>query len=163
MANQLEVLPQGDQEILITRSFDAPRELVWRTLTEPELIQRWLLGPPGMTMPFCEVDLRVGGAYRYVWHKEDDPEFEMALTGTFLEIGPFERIVLSELFDPDWTAGEAINTTVLKEEGAKTYLTITVRYASPDARDAALETAMDEGMEAGYQRLDEILADLRPG
>lgn len=151
----LKVTTPTEREIVMTRVFDAPRGLVFDALTKPELLQRWLLGPPGWTMPVCEIDLRVGGAYRYVWRKAGK---DMGMGGVFKEIVRPERIVTTELFDDDWTQGETLVTTVLTETGGKTTLTTTVRYSSREARDGALKTGMDEGVAASYDRLEELLA-----
>ena len=154
---KLQVTTPSDREVLITRSFDAPRSLVFDCNTKPELVRRWLLGPPGWTMPVCDIDLRVGGKYRYVWRNESGGD--MGMGGTFREIVVPERLVANELFDEDWTGGETRVTTVFTERGGKTTVTTTVLYASKEARDSALKTGMTEGMDAGYQRLDELLAE----
>jgi uncharacterized protein YndB with AHSA1/START domain len=145
----------GDAELLLTRAFDAPRELVFEALTRPALIQRWLLGPGGWTMPVCEVDLRPGGKFRYVWRKGGK---DMGMSGIFREIDAPERIVHSEIFDDDWTGGEAVVTTILSERDRRTTMTMTVRYASAAAREAALKTGMIDGMSGTYDRLEELLA-----
>jgi uncharacterized protein YndB with AHSA1/START domain len=152
------VTTPSDREVVVTRSFHAPRQLVWDAHTKPELVRRWLLGPPGWTMPTCEIDLRVGGRYRYVLA---GPEGElMGWGGVYREIVPPERLVSAELFDEDWTGGETVNTMVLSDRGDQTDLTLTVVYASKDARDGALATGMTVGMEAGYRALDSALASM---
>ena len=123
--------------------------------TRAALVQRWLLGPPGWTMPVCEIDLRVGGKYRYVWQSAGGQR--MGVAGTFKEIVRPSRIVMTQLFDEDWTGGQTIVLTELTEHGGKTTLTTTVRYASREARDGALKTGMTTGMEAGYERLEGLL------
>jgi predicted enzyme related to lactoylglutathione lyase/uncharacterized protein YndB with AHSA1/START domain len=157
MANQgtMKVATQGDREIVITRVFDAPRHLVWNAYTQPELVRRWLLGPPGWTMPVCEIDLRVGGKYRYVWR--NDAGAEMGMEGVHREVVPPERIVCTQLFDEDWTGGEAVGTLVLTEQGGRTTVTNTILYSSKEARDGALQSGMEQGMAAGYDRLEELL------
>jgi uncharacterized protein YndB with AHSA1/START domain len=139
----------------MTRVFKAPRKLVFDAWTKPELVRRWLLGPPGWTMPVCEIDLRVGGAYRFEWLGQDGTV--MGMGGLYREIVIPERIVNTQLFDQDWTGGETLGTLLLTEQGGKTTLTNKVMYASREARDAALRTRMAEGVEAGYARLDELL------
>ena len=109
-----KVTTPTDREILIARDFNAPRQLVFDAFTKPELVRRWLLGPSGWTMPICEIDLRVGGAYRYVWHKEGVND--MGMGGVFREVVSPARIVTTEKFDESWYPGEALNTTVLVEE-----------------------------------------------
>lgn len=155
IARTLQVTTPSDREILMTRALDAPRELVWDAFTKPELVKRWLLGPPGWTMPVCEIDLRVGGAYRFVWRKEDG--VEMGMGGVHREIEKPERLVRTELFDQDWTGGETVATVVFNERNGSTIVDITVLYSSQEARDGALASGMKEGMAAGYDRLEELL------
>jgi uncharacterized protein YndB with AHSA1/START domain len=152
----LKVSTPSDREVVVTREFAAPRGMVFDAHTKPELVQRWLLGPPGWTMPVCEIDLRVGGKYRYVWRHADG--HDMAVGGTFTEIVRPSRIVMTQLFDEDWTGGETLVTTELVERSGTTTLTTTVRYVSREARDAAIKTGMTQGMEAGYQQLEQLLA-----
>jgi uncharacterized protein YndB with AHSA1/START domain len=153
------VATPSDREIRVTRTFDAPRKLVFDAFTRPSLIRRWLLGPPGWTMPHCEVDLRVGGAYRYVWRSEADKS-EMAVGGTFREIHPLEKLVATERFDDAWYPGEAINTTVFVDVRSLTTVTITILYESKEARDTARRSGMEQGMAAGYERLEKLLPTL---
>ena len=152
----LQVTAPTDREIVMTRVFDAPRHLVFDALTKPELLRQWLLGPPGWSMPVCEIDLRVGGTYRYVWRNTDGRE--MGSGGVFREIVPPERLVATERFDEPWYPGEALATNVLVEQGGKTTLTLTMRYESREARDAILKTGMEKGVAASYDRLAEMLA-----
>src|SRR3979411_420498 len=147
-----------DREIEIVRDFNAPRQLVFDAFTKPELVRRWLLGPSGWTMPVCEIDLRVGGAYRYVWRKEGVKD--MGMGGVFREVVSPERIVATEKFDESWYPGEAVGTIVLVEQGGKTALTQTVLYESSEAREAVLKSPMEQGVTAGYDRLAELLATL---
>lgn len=157
MSKPLSISAQGDTRIVITRVFDAPRHLVFEALTVPALLKRWLLGPDGWSMPVCEIDLSVGGAYRYEWLNADGRT--MGVGGTFREIVAPERLVHTELFDEDWTEGETVCTQQLTETNGRTTLTTTVIYSSTSARDAALNSGMAGGMEAGYARLDAILAE----
>jgi uncharacterized protein YndB with AHSA1/START domain/DNA-binding transcriptional ArsR family regulator len=156
----LKVTTPTDREILITRAFDAPRKLVFEAYTKPELVKRWLLGPPGWTMPVCEIDLKVGGAYRYVWEKQGTT---MGMGGIYKEIKAPERLVCTERFDESWYPGEAVDTLVLTEQGGKTTLNMTVRYESQEARDTALKSNMEEGMAAGFDRLADLLASQAKG
>lgn len=156
---ELTLETPGELDAVIIRAFDAPRELIWRCMTEPALVRRWLLGPPGWTMPVCEIDLRVGGAYRYVWRSEADGS-EMGMGGVYQEIAAPERIVDIQKFDEDWTRGETLVTVALAEIDGRTTMTTTIRYASKEAREAMLATGMTGGMEAGYARLDALVADL---
>jgi uncharacterized protein YndB with AHSA1/START domain len=152
----LKVTTPTDREIAMTRVFDAPRHLVFRALTTPELVPKWLLGPPGWTMPVCEMDLRVGGAYRFLWRGADGAE--MGTRGVFREIAPPERFVATEQFDKPWYPGEALVTYLLVEQGGKTTLTLTVLYASREARDGVLKSGMERGVAMSYDRLAELLA-----
>jgi uncharacterized protein YndB with AHSA1/START domain len=154
---QLKVTMPSDREIAMTRVFDAPRTLVFDAHTKPELVKRWLLGPPGWTMPVCEIDLRVGGKYRYVWRRDTDGT-QMGMGGVYREVVAPERIVNTERFDEAWYAGEAFNTLVLVERGGRTTLTQTMRYESREARDAVLKSEMESGVAASYDRLAELLA-----
>jgi len=154
----LELMTRGDREIVMTRVFDAPRRLVFDAFTKPEQVKRWLLGPPGWTMPVCEIDLRVGGAYRYVWRAADGQK--MGMGGVYREIRAPERLVTTERFDEAWYPGEAVGTVVLVEQGGKTTLTQTILYESREARDAVLKTGMERGVAASYDRLAELLPSL---
>ena len=152
------VTTPGDREIVIQRAFDAPRRLVWRTLTEPELVQRWLFGPTGWSFTTCEIDLRVGGAYRYEWRNEDGRT--MGLGGVYREIAVPERLVNTERFDGEFDSGDSLVTTRLDERAARTTLTMTVLYVSREARDEAIESNMTEGLESGFARVDVVLTEL---
>jgi uncharacterized protein YndB with AHSA1/START domain len=143
----------SDREVAMTRVVDAPRSLVWEAWTNPEHVPNWLLGPPGWTMPVCEIDLRPGGAWHFVWRKGDGEE--MAMTGEYREIAPPERLVTTESWGADWP--ETVNTLVLDEEDGRTTITQTVLYPSTEARDAALETGMKEGAAQSFDRLAEYL------
>ena len=156
--DSFNVSTPSDREIQVTRDFHAPRRLVFDAFTKPDLVRRWLLGPPGWTMPVCEIDLRVGGAYRYVWRKEG--EKDMGMGGVFRDIVPPERLVATERFDDAWYPGDALDTTVFAEDGAITRITITVLYSSREARDTARRSGMEHGMAAGYNRLEEVLSSL---
>jgi uncharacterized protein YndB with AHSA1/START domain len=155
----LKVTTPADREIAMTRVFDAPRSLVFDALTRPELLRRWFFGPPGWSLAVCEIDLKVGGAYRFVWRGPDGTE--MGMRGVYREIVPPERFAGTEQFDQPWYPGEALGTHVLVEQDGKTTLTLTVRYESREARDAVLKTPMEQGVAAGYDRLAELLATVR--
>lgn len=156
----LTLTTPSDREILITREFNAPRDLVFDCMSKPELVRRWLLGPPGWSMPVCEIDLRVGGAFRYVWRNDADGT-EMGMGGVYREIVRPERVVQTEKFDQDWTGGETIGTSILTEKNKRTTMHLTVLYSSKEARDGALRTPMADGMNAGYARLDEVLTAIQ--
>ena len=154
----LVVTLPSDREIAMTRSFHAPKASVFRALTEPDLLKRWLLGPDGWSLVVCTIDLKIGGAYRYEWKRTEDGS-EIAMGGIFLEITPPERLVVTERFDQSWYPGEAVVTTTLEEREGVTQLILTVRYESKEARDEVLKTSMDEGVGASYNRLEEMLRD----
>jgi uncharacterized protein YndB with AHSA1/START domain len=139
----------SDREVVITRVFDAPRRLVFDAWTRPEHVPHWMTGPEGWTMPVCEIDLRAGGGWHFVWRKSDGSEMDMR--GTYREVSPPERVVHTESWGPEWP--ETVNTLVLTERDGKTTATLTVLYPSKEARDAALETGMKSGMDASYDRL----------
>lgn len=151
----LKMMTPGDREILIERRFAAARPQVWRALTEPDLVRKWLLGPDGWTMPVCTIDLRVGGEMRFEWARGDA---RMGLTSTFKEIVPDDRMVATEKFDEDWTGGETLVTQSLHDDGDGTILRTHILYVSQEARDGAKMSGMTDGMEAGYARLDGMFA-----
>jgi uncharacterized protein YndB with AHSA1/START domain len=159
MHDGFDITSSGDREIAMTRLFTAPRGLVFATHTEPELLKHWLSGPPGWTMPVCEVDLRVGGSYRFEWAGADG--MRMGMGGVYREIAAPERIVQTQRFDQDWTGGEVVGTLELMEHEGKTRLLNTLLYASPEVRDALLKSGMARGVAASYDRLAELLASLR--
>src|SRR5690606_7552996 len=122
------------------------------------LIRRWQLGPPGWTMPVCEIDARVDGAYRFEWRGPDGER--MGAAGELRELVEPERLVFTQRFDEDWTGGETLVTITLNPlAGGGTELTQTIRFASEAARAAALATGMAEGMEASFQQLEQLLAE----
>ena len=161
----VQVSTPGDREIVLKREFDAPRRLVFEAFTKPDLVRRWLLGPPGHEMPVCEIDLRPGGAYRYVWRNVESGD-EMASYGEFREIVPPERIVHTERFDmtgmPEKVdmGDESIVTTVFTEHAGRTTVTMTCRYPSREIREGVLASGMADGVEASYVRLEELLPTL---
>ena len=145
----------SDREVAWTRSFAAPRERVFRALTEPEHVQRWLLGPDGWTMPVCEIDLRVGGEWRYVWRGSDGEEF--GAQGVFREIERPARIVQTESM---MGSQETLNTVVLTEEDGRTTMVSSMLFGSRAERDAAIATGMESGASQSYDGLAEVLGDL---
>ena len=151
---QLTLTTPTDREITMTRIFDAPRELVFEALTDPEMLKQWFSGPPGWSLVVCEIDLRVGGHYRYVWHCVDGSVLSMR--GVYTEVVAGKRIVSTELFDDPWHPGGAVGTIKLDERNGKTRLTNTMRYSSQTARDRVLRTSMKEGVSMGYDRLAEL-------
>jgi uncharacterized protein YndB with AHSA1/START domain len=157
----LKVITPSGREIAMTRVFDAPRSLVFDALIKPELVKQWMLGPPGWSMPVCEISLSVGGAYRFLLRGPDAAE--MGVRGVIREILAPERFAVTERFDEAWYPGEALITYVLVEVGGQTTLTLTVLYESREARDIALKCPMDQGVAMSYDRLADLLASLRAG
>ena len=149
----LHVALPSDREVVLTRVFDAPRELVYDALTKPELLKRWF-GPRGWSLVVCEVDLRVGGAWRFVLRGPDGAE--MGMRGVYRELVRPERTVHTESFD-DYP-GESVVTGVLVERDGKTTLTGTVLYESKEVRDAVVSSGMEHGAAESYDKLAEQLA-----
>lgn len=147
----------SDLEVAVTRVFDAPRELVFTAWTDPRHVPQWMTGPAGWTMPVCEIDLRPGGAWHFVWRRTDGSE--MAMRGVYREIDRPERLVNTESWGAEWP--ETLNTLVLTADGDRTVSTLTLLYPSADARDAALATGMKDGLNPTYERLDGYLRTLR--
>lgn len=158
MPRALTITTPSDREIVVTRAFDAPRDMVFDCWTVPALIRRWL-GPAEWQFITCEFDARVGGKWRFVTRGPDG--FEMGSGGEVLELVRPEWIKTTELYDVDWTGGQTIVTNRLTEANGVTTSVVTVLYASKEARDAARGTPMAEGMEMGFKRLDELLPTLR--
>jgi uncharacterized protein YndB with AHSA1/START domain len=153
---KLQVSTPSDRELAMTRVFDAPRSMVFDAWTQPELLRRWLGVFGSWTFAVCEVDLRVGGKYRFVWRGKDGNE--MGMGGVYREIVRPERIVCTEKFDDPWYEGDAIDTTTFVERGGKTTMTTTVLYASKEIRDAVLKSPMESGVAKSYDKLAEVLA-----
>lgn len=154
-----KVSSKGDREIVMTRAFDAPRQLVWDALTKPALLKKWFGVFNGIQLAVCEVDLRKGGKFRHVWRGPDG--MEMGMSGVYKEIQAPERIVSTEKFDQSWYPGEAVGTLVLTEKDGRTTVTTTVRYESKEARDIVLKSPMESGVAAGYDNLEQFLGTLK--
>ncbi|MFN7959785.1 MAG: SRPBCC family protein [Thermoanaerobaculia bacterium] len=153
---ELTVLAQGDREIVMSRVFSAPRELVFKAWTQPAFLKRWLTGPPQWSLEVCEIDLRVGGQGRFVWrHRESGAE--MGLTNVYREILPPARLVATERFDEPWYPGEAIGTIELFEINGQTLLRQTLLYDSQETRDAVLESPMESGVAFSFDQLEALL------
>jgi uncharacterized protein YndB with AHSA1/START domain len=159
MKNTLKVTTPGDREVVLTRTFDAPRRLVFEALTKPEHVRRWLLGPPGWSMIVCEIDLKLGGRFRYVWRNVDGSE--MGMHGVYREIDPPERLVHRETFDfgCDAQSGESLVTAIITEQAGRTTFVATVLAPSKEARDAVIASGMEHGAGASYDRLEELLTE----
>lgn len=161
MPKPVDVTMPSEREVRVTRSFNAPRELVWDAHTKPELVKKWMLGPPGWSMPVCEMDVRVGGKYRWRWRSDEDKK-EFGFFGDFLEVERPAKIVHAEHYDPGDVGGPmsaepAMITAEFSESRGVTTLTTTMLFPSKEARDGAVGSGMTDGMEMGYQRLDELL------
>ncbi len=153
----------ADEQILITREFDAPKELVYRAYTTPELIRRWWHAKRGEVVT-CDIDLRVGGTWRYVMVTEDGQE--VGFHGEYREIVPNERLVSTETYEgvPETVAEEdatTLNTATFSEEGGRTRLTILVQAPNRTARDAIIESGMEHGLQDALDLLEEVARALR--
>lgn len=158
MPHAVAVSTPSPREVVVSRVFDAPVQLVFDCHTQPQLVRRWLLGPPGWSMPVCEIDLRVGGGYRYRWRNDADG-MEFGATGTYTEIDAPNRIVMIERMEG--FDGESLCTTTFVEVDGRTTMTISMQFPSEAARDQAVATGMADGMGASYSMLDGVLADLQ--
>ena len=156
-SDTFKVLTRSDNEIVLTRLFDAPRHLVFEAMTKPEHIRRWWgnLGD-GYSVPICEVDLRVGGAWRFV---NRHPNGEAEFYGVYREIAPPDRLVFTEIYAP-FPDGESVVSAVFTEESGKTRMTATCSYPSKDVRDMVLNSGMEKGAAKSYDRLDEVAREL---
>jgi uncharacterized protein YndB with AHSA1/START domain len=160
MTDAIKVTPTGDRGIVIARAFDIPAARLFEAWTRPDLLQRWLLGPPGWTMTVCDIDVRPGGSYRYQWRNEQGTEIGMG--GVYREVAAPSpenpgRLVATERFDPPYDHGEAISTLTFGEAGGRTTVTNAVDYPSRETRDAVLASGMERGIQASYDRLARIL------
>jgi uncharacterized protein YndB with AHSA1/START domain len=158
MAKPLEVTLPSDREVRVVRSFNAARELVWDAHTQPELVQKWMLGPDGWSMVMCQMDVRIGGAYRWRW-KSNDGGKEFGFFGKFTEVARPSRLAHEQTFDPGDVGGTmstdpAIITNELHEKNGVTTLVVTMLFPSKEARDGAVASGMTDGMEMSYVRLD---------
>ncbi|MGD9845212.1 MAG: SRPBCC family protein [Variibacter sp.] len=152
----LKVTTPSDQEVMLTRVFDAPRQMVFDAFTKPELLKRWF-GPRGWSLSQCEVDLKVGGKWRFVLRSPEGQE--MGMSGVWRELQPYDRMVHTESFDD--FPGESQVTTVLTEKDGKTTLQATVLYASKKVRDAVIASGMEHGAAESYDKLDAMFATAR--
>lgn len=151
----LKVTTPSDREIRMTRVFDAPRQLVFEAHCKPELLKRWLLGPPGWEMVVCNVASKVGDRYRYEWRNTATGK-QFGNGGVCRELVPPQRVVCTEVMDGQ--PGEALVTTTFVEQNGKTTLTLNILFESQEIRDIALQSGMERGVAASYHRLDEVLA-----
>jgi uncharacterized protein YndB with AHSA1/START domain len=161
--DKAQVTLPSEREVQVARSFRAPRTLVYRAYTEPQLVRRWLLGPPGWSMPVCEMDVRVGGRFRWRW-RSDENGSEFGFSGTFRELEPSSKIVHTEVYDPGtigvgYPGAEALVTASFTEDGGVTTVTTLIDFGSKQARDNAVKTGMTDGMEQSYELLDKLLGE----
>ena len=155
----LQISTPTDTAIVLTRTFNAPARLVWAAMLTPDKMRRWMLPPPGWTMTVCECEPRLGGALKLAWKNEEaDPV--MTLQGVFTEVVPHKRIVHTETMalGSGQVIGQLVEAHEFAEQGRITTMRITQTYDSKDARDGAIASGMDQGMEAGYKQLDAMLA-----
>jgi uncharacterized protein YndB with AHSA1/START domain len=157
-SDSFNVSTPSDREIRLTRLFDAPRHLVFEAMTRPEHVRRWWgrLGE-GYSVPVCEIDLRPGGAWRFV---NRHPKGEAVFYGVYREIVPPERLVFTEIYEP-FPDAESVVTAVFSEEGGKTRFTATVVYPSVDVRDTVIKSGMAKGAGISYDRLEDLVAELK--
>ena len=148
----LKVTLPSEREIVMTRVFDAPRQMIYDAWTKPELLKRWF-GPRGWSLVVCEIDLRVGGKWHFVLRGPDGKE--MGMGGVYRELAPPERDVHTEKFD-DYP-GESLVTGVVTESAGKTTMTATILYPSQEVRDAVIKSGMEHGAAESYDRLAEML------
>ncbi len=156
MSHGLEVTLPDARSVRVIRRFDAPAPLVFDCHTRPELVKRWLTGPDGWSMPVCEIDLRVGGGYRYTWRNDADGA-QFSATGVWKEIVAPTRLVHSERMEG--FDGESLCTWTAEEKDGVTVMTMTMAFPSEEARDGAVKTGMTDGMGMSYDRLDAVLAE----
>lgn len=157
-SDSFTVTMPSDQEIRMTRLFDAPRHLVFEAMTKPEHVRRWwgCLGE-GYSVPVCEIDLRVGGKWRFV---NRHPHGEVAFSGEYREIAPPSRLVFTETMEPHPEPGSVV-TALFTDEGGKTRLTVTALYPSLEVRDIVLRSGMERGAAISYDRLEDLVAELQ--
>ena len=164
MPKPAEVTLPSDREVRVTRSFNAPRQLVWDAHTKPELVRKWQTGYDGWDMPVCEMDVRVGGKYRWQWKSREDGK-QFGFFGTFTEVSAPSKLAHDEYYDPgDVEFGDSMPTgdpcivsLELTERNGVTTLVCNMTFASKEARDGAVSTGMTDGMEFSYAKLDNLL------
>lgn len=160
--SHLTLETQGDRFVIVTRRFAAPPDEVYRAHTDPELVQQWMLGPEGWSMPVCILDARPGGRIRYEW--SDGKAAGFYLTGEFVELDPPHRIVhVERMHLPEATPDNRVETT-FAADGAGTLMTMRMTLPDTETRKAMLATGMEHGMEASYQRLEALVVKApKPG
>jgi uncharacterized protein YndB with AHSA1/START domain len=159
-----EVTLPSDSEVRVSRSFHAPRTLVWQAHTVPALMRRWLAGYPGWSMPVCEMDVRTGGQYRWRWHQDENGQ-EFGFFGTFSEVDEPSTLSHDQYYDSGNldSAMPSDNPTRIRsnytEKNGITTLVTVMDFGSKEARDAAVSTGMTDGMETNYQVLDKLIVE----
>jgi uncharacterized protein YndB with AHSA1/START domain len=158
-----QVTMPSDREVAVTRTFDAPRSLLFEAYTKPELVKRWMLGPPGWSMPVCDMDVRPGGKFRWRWRSDEDGK-EFGFHGEFREVVAPSKLVHTETYDPGDIGGTmgdeaALITTTFSEREGRTTMKSVMDFGSKKSRDEAMATGMTGGMEQSYQLLDAVLAE----
>jgi uncharacterized protein YndB with AHSA1/START domain len=153
--SKLTLKTEGDTHVIVTRHFAAPPEAVYRAHTDPSLVQKWLLGPDGWTMPVCQMETKPGGSFRYEWSNGKGQGFY--ITGEYLEFEPNRRIVhVERMFLPDRTPDNHVETR-FDPDGAGTLMTMRMTLPDEKTRAAMLATGMEHGMEASYVRLEGMI------
>ena len=154
----------SDRQVRVVRDFQAPRDLVWEAHTDPKLVKRWMLGPPGWSMPVCEMDVRTGGTYLWRWRSDTTGQV-FGFHGDYHDVDTPSKIIHAEYYDPGDLGGAmdvsqpAIIDTRFTEKDGVTSLVMIMEFATKEIRDAAVSTGMTDGMEMGYQRLDKMFAE----
>lgn len=163
-----EVSLPSDTEVRIARDFAAPRALVWQAHTDPRLVMRWMLGPPGWSMTVCEMDVRPGGRYRWRWRSDLEGN-EFGFFGEFSEVDPPCTLAHTEFYDPGDVGGAMptgaparIRTTFTERNGVTSLVSL-MDFGSKELRDAAVSTGMTDGMEMSYERLDALFTEIGGG
>ena len=144
----------SDRAVTVTIHVPAPRPVVFDAYTKPEIVRQWFYGPDDWPLVECAIDLRVGGALRYVW--EHAEQGKMGLSGLYRAIIPLTRLVHTELFDEDWSGGETVVTNLFEDQGSATKVTATVLYPSSAARESALQTGMFDCWRQLCRRLERL-------
>ena len=159
MPAPVHVTTPTTSSVQVVRSFKAPAQLIWDFHTKPQLLQRWLLGPDGWSMPVCEMDPRVGGKFRYQWHNDSGDQPDFAITGELKEVDEPRRSVHVERMEG--MPGEALVTTTFEESNGTTTLTVLMDYGTQEVRDIVVATGMTDGMATSYDRLEGMLAEAK--
>lgn len=155
--SKLTLKTEGDTHIIVTRHFAAPPEAVYRAHTDPKLVEKWLLGPEGWTMPVCQMETKPGGSFRYEWSNADKSQ-GFHITGEYLELEPYNRIVhVERMFLPDRTPDNHVVTRFDDADGSGTLMNMRMTLPDRNTRAAMLSSGMEHGMEASYVRLEQMI------